>query len=38
MMELVFDRTENMVEKVENAGYQFFLLFPVCFQKVPSLG
>ena len=27
-------RVENIVEKRENAGYQHFLLFPQCFQKV----
>ena len=26
---------ENIVGKGENAGYQHFLLFPQCFQKVP---
>ena len=31
----VFDRVENIVVKGENAGYQHFLLFPQCFQKVP---
>ena len=30
----VFDRVENNVGKGENAGYQYFLLFPQCFQKV----
>ena len=30
----VFDRVENNVGKGENAGYQHFLLFPQCFQKV----
>ena len=25
---------ENIVEKGENAGYQHFLLFPQCFQKL----
>ena len=24
---------ENIVEKGENAGYQHFLLFPLCFQE-----
>ena len=32
----VFDRVENIVGKGENAGYQHFLLFPQCFQKVFS--
>ena len=34
MMVFVFDRIENIMEKGENAGYQYFLLFPQCFQKV----
>ena len=34
----VFNRVENTVGKGENAGYQHFLLFPQCFQKVPFLG
>ena len=25
---------ENMVERGENAGYQRFLFFPQCFQKL----
>ena len=29
-----YDNLENIVEKGENAGYQHFLLFPQCFQKV----
>ena len=32
----VFDKVENIVGKGENAGYQHFLLFPQCFQKVSS--
>ena len=27
--------TENIVGEGENAGYQHFLLFPLCFQKLP---
>ena len=27
---------ENIVEKGENAGVQYFLLFPQCFQKASS--
>ena len=30
----VLGRIENIVGKGENAGYQHFLLFPQCFQKV----
>ena len=30
---VVFHRIENIVGKEENAGYQHFLLFPLCFQK-----
>ena len=29
----VSGRTENIVGKGENCGYQNFLLFPKCFQK-----
>ena len=29
----VLYRTENIVGKGENAGYQHFLLLPQCFQK-----
>ena len=29
---------ENIVGKGENAGYQHFLLFPQCFQKLSVLG
>ena len=35
---LVSGRVENIVEKRENAGYQHFLLFPQCFQKVSHTG
>ena len=31
-------RVENIVEKGENAGFQHFLLFPQCFQKVSFSG
>ena len=34
--EFVSDRLENIAGKGENAGYQHFLLFPLCFQK-PSV-
>ena len=37
MMISVFERVEHTVEKQDNAGYQHFLLFPQCFQKVFSL-
>ena len=30
------ERVENSVWKGENAGYQHFLLFPLCFQKASS--
>ena len=33
-----FDRTENIVRKGENAGYQHFLLFLQCFQTASFLG
>ena len=29
----ICDGVENIVGKGENAGYQHFLLFPLCFQK-----
>ena len=38
MMISVFNRVENIVGKGENAGYQHFLLFPQCFQKLVSQG
>ena len=38
MMISVFDRIENIVGKGENAGYQHFLHFPQCFQKLFSSG
>ena len=31
------DRVENIVEKGENAGYQHFLFFSVCFQILYGL-
>ena len=34
----LYDRVENTVGKGENAGYQFFLLFPQRFPKPSSLG
>ena len=37
IMIYVFDRVENIVEKGENAGYQHFLRFPLCFQKASFL-
>ena len=33
-LNFVLGRVENMVGKGENAGYQHFLLFPQCFQKL----
>ena len=33
MAEVLPERVENSVGKGENAGYQHFLLFPLCFQK-----
>ena len=38
MMIFLFGRVENTVGEGENAGYQYFLLFPQCFPKPPSLG
>ena len=37
-LKFVLEREENIVGKGENAGYQHFLLFPQCFQKVSILG
>ena len=34
MMISVFDAVENIMGKGENAGYQHFLLFTWCFQKL----
>ena len=34
-MEFVFWWVENIVGKGENAGYQYYFLFPQCFQKAP---
>ena len=31
-------RVENIMGKGENAGYQHFLLFPLCFQKASLPG
>ena len=38
MMIIHLDRVENAVGKGENAGYQHFLLFPLCFPNLSSLG
>ena len=35
-IKVVFHRIENIEGKEENAGYQYFLLFPQCFQKAFS--
>ena len=37
-LKFVFGWVENIVKKGENAGYQYFLLFPQCFQKAPYTG
>ena len=37
-MKFLLERVENIVRKGENAGYQHFLLFPQCFQKVSYTG
>ena len=36
-LKFVLGRVENIVGKGENAGYQHFLLFPQCFQKLSIL-
>ena len=33
-LKFVLGRIENIVGKGENAGFQHFLLFPQCFQKL----
>ena len=33
-LKFVSERTENILGKGENAGYQHFLLFPKCFQSL----
>ena len=33
MVQYLGDKVENIMEKGENAGYQHFLLFPLCFHK-----
>ena len=38
MMIFVFDWIENIIGKVENAGYQNFLLFPQCFKRLITMG
>ena len=38
MVKFVLDTVKNIVGKQENAGYQHFLLFSQCFQKVSSPG
>ena len=38
MTVFLFDKEENSVGNGENAGYQHFLLFPLCFPKISSLG
>ena len=37
-LEFVLGWVENVMGKGENAGFQHFLLFPVCFQKSSFLG
>ena len=37
MVMSLFHTVENTVGKGENAGYQYFLLFPHGFPKLPSL-
>ena len=34
MAKIVIERVENIVGKVEIADYLYFLLFPLCFEKV----
>ena len=36
-LKFVHERVQNIVLKEENTGYQQFLLFPLCFQKLSYL-
>ena len=36
-LQFFWGRTENIVRKGENAGYQHFLLFPQCLKKASFL-
>ena len=38
MMISVFESVENIIEKGEIPGYQYFLLFPQCFQMFLTQG
>ena len=37
-LKFVLERIENIMARGENAGYQHFLLFPQCFQKLSFSG
>ena len=37
-LKFVLGRVEKILEKGENAGYQHFLIFPKCFQKLSFPG
>ena len=37
-LKLVLGRVENIVGRGENTGYQYFLLFPQCFQRASFSG
>ena len=37
-LKVVLRMVENIVGKGENAGYQHFLIFPQCFQKLSHSG
>ena len=37
-MKFVCGTAENIVGRGENAGYQYFILFPKCFLKVSYTG
>ena len=38
IMVSVFDRIENIEAKGKKSGYQYFLIFPQCFQKASYTG
>ena len=37
-LNFIVERVKNNVGKEKNAGYQHFLLFPLCFQKISHTG
>ena len=33
MVQFLFERVENIFGKLKNAGYQYIVILPQCFQK-----